>query len=90
MSGIYIKGMQAPKRDGVYRMGLVVKEGALFAGIVKEEAFDVKNIYWFQCFPVPDHGRLIDADEQIERAWRLKLDTRELLADIDRKLREVF
>ena len=28
---------------------------------------------------IPPHGRLIDADELIERAYRLKLDSRELI-----------
>lgn len=28
------------------------------------------------------HGRLIDADALIERAWRLKLDTRELIVEM--------
>lgn len=28
---------------------------------------------------VPPHGDLIDRDEQIERAWRLNLSTRELI-----------
>ena len=31
---------------------------------------------------ISDHGDLIDRDEQIERAWRLKLDTRELIAEM--------
>lgn len=32
--------------------------------------------------PVPEHGDLIDRDEQIERAWRLKLSTRELIEEM--------
>ena len=31
---------------------------------------------------IPDHGDLIDRDEQIERAWRLELNTRELIAEM--------
>lgn len=31
---------------------------------------------------LPDHGDLIDRDEQIERAWRLKLNTRELITEM--------
>ena len=31
---------------------------------------------------LPPHGRLIDADEQIERAWRLNLSTRELIEEM--------
>lgn len=32
--------------------------------------------------PVPPHGDLIDRDEQIERAWRLNLSTRELIEEM--------
>lgn len=31
---------------------------------------------------IPPHGDLIDRDEQIERAWRLKLSTRELIEEM--------
>lgn len=31
---------------------------------------------------IPPHGRLIDADELIERAYRLKLDSRELIVEM--------
>lgn len=31
---------------------------------------------------LPEHGDLIDRDEQIERAWRLELNTRELIAEM--------
>jgi len=31
---------------------------------------------------IPPHGDLIDRDEQIERAWRLNLSTRELIEEM--------
>ena len=31
---------------------------------------------------LPDHGDLIDRDELIERAWRLQLNTREVIAEM--------
>ncbi len=37
---------------------------------------------YYSVIELPDHGDLIDRDEQIERAWRLKLDTRELIAEM--------
>ena len=65
MSGVYIKGIEMPK--GLAERGFVIRgDGRVrtFAGAVYDDAL---------AFPVPDHGRLIDADElfkEFERkAW---------------------
>ncbi len=36
----------------------------------------------FEANYISPHGDLIDRDEQIERAWRLKLSTRELIEEM--------
>lgn len=37
---------------------------------------------WCPLIEVPPHGDLIDRDEQIKRAWRLNLSTRELIEEM--------
>lgn len=64
MSGIYIPGMKMPKKPGAYSMKirLFVREDGTAAiwgleDYIPHEPLDV--------IPVPDHGRLIDADALI-------------------------
>lgn len=68
MSGIYIKGMEMPKK-GEYRITLYVcDDGYAYMDV---DLFPVDKDR-FEAVPAPPHGRLIDADELCTRlfsAW---------------------
>ena len=58
MSGVYIKGMEMPTKDGVYTLRIW--------GTGQIERLDGYHSFLLsgvKAVPVPDHGRLIDADE---------------------------
>lgn len=56
MSGVYIKGMEMPK-DGVYWCEIGV------AGEIAMITIHGEDRKSFPLIPVPDHGRLIDAEK---------------------------
>ena len=56
--GIYIKGMEMPKRDSYF---LLTPNGNIY------DADTGLTLTQFTAIPVPDHGRLIDADALIEK-----------------------
>ena len=78
--GIYIKGMEMPDYGyvciKVFTNGDVVMTKEKRGGLVVTGI----NEHIGMAIPVPPHGRLIDADELSEHAWRDKLDSRELIA----------
>ena len=61
MSGVYIKGMEMPKSCDVCRFAI---DGFCYAsGRVNIEAVEGRQVTnYCPLAPVPDHGRLIDAD----------------------------
>lgn len=78
--GIYIPGMEMPKSCGKCKAFVCYRQwagdtGDCFCGITKNDAeADGKNA---DCplIPVPDHGRLIDADalcDKLEKAGKIK------------------
>ena len=78
MSGIYIRGMEMPRGCPVC---IVIDTAG------QARYYDLNNDRYaddelFEAVHVPPHGDLIDRDEQIERAWRLKLSTRELIEEM--------
>jgi len=56
--GIYIKGMEMPK-EGARAFTIVFSDG--------KAAISVEPFEWHEVIPVPDHGRLIDADDKINQ-----------------------
>lgn len=85
--GIYITGIEMPK-DGnfvellIWADGHVTKTGDSYIAEDGRAYYQPCTFEYFQAIPVPPHGRLIDADELIERAYRLKLDSRELIVEM--------
>lgn len=69
MSGIYIKGMEMPS-TGLYFVSVDNAGGRDKAVLTVERMLgnrDVRQIVGsFELIPVPEHGRLIDADALIE------------------------
>ena len=66
MSGIYIKGMEMPRVAGrIEAVIQIYKDGSAIIAI--SPAGDEIG-YWkeYPLIPVPDHGRLIDADSLID------------------------
>ena len=59
MSGVYIKGMQMPK-DGAQRCIVIRSDGSITTLVGAP-------IDYAKAIPVPDHGRLIDADALMKR-----------------------
>lgn len=55
---VYIKGMEMPKRDDEYVIFTVYGDGGVVYGPLNRPHVRYKN----RAFPVPDHGRLVDAD----------------------------
>ena len=86
--GVYIKGMQMPKSCFTcpFREKVNPDEYVCLAlKSVYEETFSLitcRRNKDCPLIPVPDHGDLIDRDEQIERAWRLNLSTKELIDEM--------
>lgn len=65
MSGVYIKGMEM-LRQGNY-LAVVDNNTPGKTFVTFKKAYDTRKIVGsYEIIPVPDHGRLIDADEQIE------------------------
>lgn len=78
---VLIKGMKMPK--SCYDCDMLELSGVVGCN----HAYDTKNSDWGRALncpliELPPHGDLIDRDEQIERAWRLNLSTRELIAEM--------
>lgn len=62
MAGIYIKGMEMPtSKEGV--AVIIYPDGNAVV-----EPFDIGFSQYCEAIPVPDHGRLIDADALLEWA----------------------
>ena len=59
--GVYIKGMEMPKYFQQAEVGLDADGNGVL--LVYPEGGNEPNVY--SIVPVPDHGRLIDADEAI-------------------------
>ena len=74
--GIYLPNMEMPQ-DGVTIIE-IHSNGATFRYSKSSGGWEKLE----DPVPVPPHGDLIDRDEQIERAWRLKLSTRELIEEM--------
>ena len=76
---ILIKGMEMPEHCGVCRFAV---DGWCYAyGKPNIDALANNGRTNFcPLVHVPEHGRLIDADELLEHVWRDKLDSRELIA----------
>lgn len=55
---------------------------ALIVGCDFDDTNGMQRLKDCPLIELPDHGDLIDRDEQIERAWRLELNTRELIAEM--------
>ena len=61
MSGVYIPGMEIPKEPGAHKIRLFVREDGAASIWGLEEYIPHEPL---EVFPVPDHGRLIDADAE--------------------------
>lgn len=72
---VLIKGMKMPENCRECRFGY---DGKCFAEQPFHRFF-VGDTHKCPLIELPPHGDLIDRDEQIERAWRLNLSTRELI-----------
>ena len=79
--GVYIKGMEMPTscHECVAGYG-----GCCFVAPAEADGIcpDHGRADFCPLVPVPPHGDLVDRDEQIERAWRLNLSTRELIEEM--------
>ena len=67
MSGVYIKGMEMPTKDGVYTLRIW--------GTGQIERLDGYHSFLLsgvKAVPVPDHGRLIDADAIEKEIWSVR------------------
>ena len=81
---ILIKGMEMPTscyfcpmtNDGFY----LCKANNPYRQL--EDDCEEHRPSWCPIVELPTHGDLIDRDEQIERAWRLNLSTRELIEEM--------
>ena len=71
MSGVYIKGFQLPEKNDLYYIKVDCEPGKNpVATIWRKDALGPMSFGAFECIPVPDHGRLIDADA-MENGLRL-------------------
>ncbi|MBQ6398243.1 MAG: hypothetical protein IJI06_08880 [Oscillospiraceae bacterium] len=61
--GIYIKGMEMPKRGESCLAILITPDGEIYKNVY-DASFRVNQIG--EAVPVPSHGRLIDADAAME------------------------
>lgn len=80
---VIIKGMNVP--ETCYKCHFSDwRYGAWYRAALQKHLGDVGKGRTSECplVELPPHGRLIDADEQIERAWRLNLSTRELIEEM--------
>lgn len=59
MSGIYIKGMEMPAEPGPHKIRFFVREDGTASCWGLEEYIPYEPL---EVIPVPEHGRLIDAD----------------------------
>ena len=64
MSGIYLSGIEMPQEGQAIQV-YIDGRGAAY-GWLEDAVYDEDRIA--QAFSVPDHGRLIDADELYKRA----------------------
>ena len=64
-----------------------VKNGTFDA---KRSPYDLESVLKYG-YPLPAmHGRLIDADELIERSWRYRLDSRKLIVEMIENMNTVI
>ena len=69
MSGVYIPGMEMPK--SCFECKLLdytdtFKCRFRFESLAREHGINISRPSWCPLIPVPDHGRLVDADALIE------------------------
>ncbi len=72
---VLIKGIDLPK-EGNWITIRIEPDGSCDKPNWQGDCTLLKGV---QAIEIPPHGDLIDRDEQIERAWRLNLSTRELI-----------
>lgn len=78
---VLIKGMTMP--HNCFLCPLSVMNGErVYCEVTKDEVLRAKIAQDCPLIELPPHGDLIDRDEQIERAWRLNLSTRELIEEM--------
>lgn len=64
MSGVYVKGFQLPEKNDLYYVKVECEPGKNpVATIWRKDLLGEMSFGAFEVIPVPDHGRLIDADE---------------------------
>lgn len=68
MSGIYIPGMAIPKESGAHKIRLFVREDGTASVWGLEEYIPHEPL---EVIPVPEHGRLIDADAALRNGWTI-------------------
>jgi len=85
--GVYIKGMEMPKRGESCLVITIMPDGGIYNNVY-DASFRVNQIG--EAVPVPPHGRLVDADkltEEIQLFIKENMlshdDARALLATID-------
>lgn len=62
--GVYIKGMKMPERGEHHLILYVFADGSAQV----DGSYRIYNGEPFEAIPVPDHGRLVDADALMENA----------------------
>ena len=63
MSGLYIKGFQLPEKNDLYYVKVECEPGKNpVATIWRKDVLGSMSFGVFECIPVPDHGRMVDAD----------------------------